>query len=275
MKKPLVCIFLFVMIVNIPLSAQDVTPGNHTHNFDTYWKDFKSTPAGLFSLERYESWEIFGYAGLATLFYVSTDMEMHEEFGLERENKPIGIPRALEHIGNMYDKPGPIYFTAGLTGLMYGSGWVFNDDKLLETTNMMIESLVISSIFTTALKVMIGRARPFVNDDPHNFKPFNFKFNNRYMSMPSGHTSSIFAMMTVIAKQYDSWYVKIPAYTFATSVAVQRMNDKKHWASDLLIGGTLGYLVAELVVNRHIYQSDNLSVRPVLNKDGLGIAVFF
>ena len=84
MKKPLVCIFLFVMIVNIPLSAQDVTPGNHTHNFDTYWKDFKSTPAGLFSLERYESWEIFGYAGLATLFYVSTDMEMHEEFGLER-----------------------------------------------------------------------------------------------------------------------------------------------------------------------------------------------
>ena len=82
-------------------------------------------------------------------------------------------------------------------------------------------------------------------------------------------------MMTVIAKQYDPWYIKIPAYTFATSVAVQRMNKRKHWLSDLLIGGTIGHLVADSVVKRNLYSSQNLTVQPVFNHNGVGIAFQF
>ena len=95
------------------------------------------------------------------------------------------------------------------------------------------------------------------------------------MSMPSGHTSSIFAMMTVLAKQYTKWYIKIPAYTFAFSVAFQRMNSMKHWGSDLILGGTLGYLIGSAIYNRYRSKEESFFILPVINDKSIGLAVHF
>jgi len=275
MVRPFLQLSFLIVVFNFTLFAQNVQPKDQTEDLNNYWDDFKLASNSVFSLEKYGSWEVLGFSGLATLFYLSTDMELHEEYGLERENKPLGLPRVMEKIGNIYDRPGPFYFTLGLSSIMYGSGKIFEDEKLVQTTHLLLKSVIISSIFTVALKTLIGRARPHVKNDPHIFKPFNYKFDSAYLSMPSGHTSTVFAMMTVIAHQYDSWYVKIPAYTFATSVAVQRMNDKKHWISDLLIGGTLGYLVGDTIVNRSLYGSQKLSIKPLLDSRGLGLSFNF
>jgi len=275
MKKIPILFFLLIFAFSVTSQAQVKLSDGRNKNLQGYWNDFKRTSSSAFSLERYNPWEILGYAGLTSLFIFGSDMEMHEEYGMERENGPLGITKALADVGNVYDKPGPFYFTMSFAGALYASANFFNDQKLLQTTNLMAQSLIITSVFTTALKVIIGRARPHVNNKPHTFRPFNFKFDPDYMSMPSGHTSSIFTMMTVIAKQYDFWYIKIPAYTFATSVAVQRMNDRKHWLSDLLIGGTIGYLIADSVVKRNLYSSENLSVQPVFNSNGVGLAFQF
>ena len=273
MKKAFYCLLIFVF--SFTAHAQIQLSDNQYKDLQDYWNDFKHTSSSVFSLDKYNPWEILGYAGLTTVFIFGSDMEMHEEFGMERENGPLGITKALGDVGNLYDKPGPFYFTMSFAGALYASANFFNNQKLLQTTNLMAQSLIITSVFTTALKVIIGRARPHVNNEPHTFRPFNFKFDPDYMSMPSGHTSSIFAMMTVIAKQYESWYVKIPAYTFATSVAVQRMNARKHWLSDLLIGGTIGYLIADAVVKRNLYSSQSLSIQPVFGSNGVGLAFQF
>lgn len=276
------CKYVLVLIIIVAYShsiqAQSVNlerPVNTGNSFHSYWNDFKYICTNTFSPATYKNWKLLTYTGLTTLFLLSSDMEFHEEYGLEKEYSPIGLPNRLGNIGLIYDKPGTLYFTLGLAGTLYGTGKILNDYKLQKTTGLMARSLIITGIVTTALKVIIGRARPYVENDPHQFKPFNFKFDSDYMSMPSGHTSSIFAMITVIAKQYDSWYIKIPAYTFAVSVAFHRMNSSKHWGSDLLIGGTLGYLIGSDVVNRHKLREDSLIVQPIINGQGVGLAIQF
>jgi len=275
MKISLNLFFLFVFITKTSVWTQPLTMNVLSDKNNNYWDDFKLTTSTVFSTEQYEPWQIYGYAGLAALFYLSTDLELHEEYGLEKENKPMGLPRFMGKIGNIYDRPGPLYFAISLTGLTYFSAKILNDRKLLQTTGMMVKSLLVTSLFTVVLKGMIGRARPHVKNDPHLFKPFNYKFDANYMSMPSGHTSTVFALMTIIAKQYDTWYIKIPAYTFASSVAVQRMNNKKHWISDLLIGATLGYLVADTIVKLDSSVDQKLSVRPVIDGHGFGLSIYF
>ena len=184
------------------------------------------------------------------------------------------IPRLLGKVGDIYDKPRPIYAPLIVASTLYGLGKVLDNPKMVETTNLMAQSMIITGIFTTTFKIIIGRARPYANSGPHDYRPFSFE--SKYMSMPSGHTSSAFALMTVIAKQYDSWYIKIPAYTFAVCVGFQRMNANKHWGSDLIIGGTLGYIIGTAVTNRYKNKGgDHTTVQPAISQNGIGLIVTF
>ncbi|MBE9510667.1 MAG: phosphatase PAP2 family protein [Bacteroidetes bacterium] len=237
--------------------------------------DFKYITSHSFSSAQYPDWKLLAYTGLTMVFILSYDTEYHEDYGVEKEYDLMGLPRVFGNIGTLYDRPGPLFFSMGLTGALYGGGTVFRDHKLQQTAVMMVQSFIITGIFTMALKALIGRARPYVANDPYLFKPFNFNFDSNFMSMPSGHTSSIFALMTVLGKQYDSWYVRIPAYTFALSVALQRMNTSKHWGSDLLIGGAIGYLVGSAVVKRNSHTVGSLDIQPVVNGQGVGLTIQF
>lgn len=269
-----VCIFISFQLCFA--QEEQNFPQNKEYNFVSgSWDNFKTTSSSAFSLKKHKNWEILAYIGLTAHFLFGTDFELQEDFIIEKQKKSLAIPRILGKIGKTFDKPGPIYTTIGLAGILYGTGKIFNDRKMVETTYLLTESLIITGIYTTALKVIIGRERPYTRKGPHSFHPFNFKFDSKYMSMPSGHTSSAFALMTVIAKQYNSWYVKIPAYTFAVSVAVQRMNADKHWASDLIIGGTLGYLIGSTVVKRHKDNRTGYTLQPTLSRNGIGLVVNF
>ena len=237
------------------------------------WNDTKFTGRDTFYPEKNQSWKLLAYTGFAAMLYFGSDLEIREEYGMEKKYNPIGIPKYFGEIGSIYDKPGTLYFTAGLVGTLYGSGKIFDDYKLQETTVLMVKSLIITGLVTSALKVVIGRERPYVNGDPYEFKPFSF--DPEYMSMPSGHSSSIFAMMTVLAKQYDEWYIKIPAYAFAAAVTAQRINTDKHWSSDVLIGGTIGYLVGSSIVKRYQYKNQYIDVQPTVSSKGIGLNIQF
>jgi membrane-associated phospholipid phosphatase len=58
--------------------------------------------------------------------------------------------------------------------------------------------------------------------------------------MPSGHALKAFATMTVVVKRYPHWWVQLPAYSIACGVAVQRIDSRNHWVSDVVLGGTIG-----------------------------------
>jgi len=67
---------------------------------------------------------------------------------------------------------------------------------------------------------------------------------------PSGHTSSSFTVASVLHEFYGL-KVGIPAYAVAGLVGWRMMDDGDHWASDVLFGATLGWVVGHTVARNH------------------------
>jgi membrane-associated phospholipid phosphatase len=116
-----------------------------------------------------------------------------------------------------------------------GSSYLLNDSRLKRTSWDAVKSLVVASIVAEAFKTSAGRARPFMNEGPHSFHPFNGA--DYYKSLPSGHATVAFAIFTPYAETYSRWLYLVPA-----SVAYSRMYKNKHWFSDVVVGGGLGFL---------------------------------
>ena len=95
-----------------------------------------------------------------------------------------------------------------------------------------LHAFLISAGYTTLLKEVIHRERPNGEDD---------------LSFPSGHASNAFTL-AVVAERHYGWKAGLPAYTLASLVAVSRLQRNKHYLSDVMAGGTLGYIVGRTVV---------------------------
>jgi membrane-associated phospholipid phosphatase len=98
---------------------------------------------------------------------------------------------------------------------------------------------------SSSLKYTIGRTRPPFAGDPDQFRPFSGS-----NSFPSGHTATAFAIATAIADETDDGWSDYLLYGAATLTAVSRINDDRHWASDVLIGGLIGHLSAKWVTKQ-------------------------
>ena len=58
--------------------------------------------------------------------------------------------------------------------------------------------------------------------------------------MPSGHTSAAFYSATSLSILYPKWYVIVPSYLWASSVAWARMYEGVHYPSDVFVGAVVG-----------------------------------
>jgi hypothetical protein len=136
-------------------------------------------------------------------------------------------------------------------------GWSAHSPKEKETFLMVTEALATSATWTGLLKVGCGRERPSQREAPEGdwtgpFGIFSNEANKRgkqFMSFPSGHSSAIWSVATVLAHQYPRHYI-VPAlsYSIATAVAYSRMVVDAHWFSDIVVGSGLGYLCARQVL---------------------------
>lgn len=160
-------------------------------------------------------------------------------------------------------------------GVFYLYSHIFEDKKLKKTALIGLESFVVSGIFVTAIKFTGHRHRPSAGD------PYNTwdgpGFSTSHLSFPSGHSSSAFAIATVIASEYEDKVLVPPlAYGIATLTALSRINDNDHWASDVFFGSAIGYFTAKAIVNLHNNKKDkNLIILPVTNDRYTAILVSY
>ena len=113
----------------------------------------------------------------------------------------------------------------------------------------MSRALLASTAVVWLGKVIVGRARPYVGEGAYSFQPFSFSDSN-WNSFPSGHTASAFAAASVLSHWADNTFVSVFMYSSATLTAYARMYEGKHWLSDVLVGGALGYLAGRWSINR-------------------------
>ena len=119
-----------------------------------------------------------------------------------------------------------------------------------------IEATLLAAGLTEGLKVAIRRERPQQVDgqQSHTF------------SFPSGHAMTTFAAATVL-QQHLGYRAAIPTYTVASYVAISRLHDNRHYASDVAFGAAMGIVVGRSVT----FHGRNFYASPMWLPDGGGI----
>ena len=68
--------------------------------------------------------------------------------------------------------------------------------------------------------------------------------------MPSGHAAMSFALATSLADEIHRPWATVGLYGMATAVGWSRINDNRHWLSDVAAGALIGITSSKLVTGR-------------------------
>ncbi|MBE0460808.1 MAG: phosphatase PAP2 family protein [Candidatus Aminicenantes bacterium] len=202
--------------------------------FGNDWADIITSPKGWGKSDFLNLSIIAGGGALFAIF----DKDINHTFIENRSNESEDISHFVSNIGHGA-------FLGSFIASLYASGEIFQNHSLRKTALLSLESWMISGAIVTTMKFLIGRQRPKENEMAFFFKPLSFK--SSLHSFPSGHASSVFAVAAVVAGQSDKFYVDLVSYTLASLVAISRVHDSKHWASDVFIGSAIGYFIGKKI----------------------------
>jgi membrane-associated phospholipid phosphatase len=132
---------------------------------------------------------------------------------------------------------------AGVLGF-YSVGRLESNHHLRETGVLAGEAMLNSVLVDEVLKYSFGRERPLEGDRKGHF------FRDG-VSFPSEHSQLAWSFASVLASEYPGWLTKTLAYSGASTVSIARVTGKKHFTSDVFVGGALGYLTGKYVYKAH------------------------
>jgi membrane-associated phospholipid phosphatase len=117
----------------------------------------------------------------------------------------------------------------------FAIGLKTHNNKYIRMGFENLAGFVINGVVTYGLKTIINRPRPYVS------YPFLTPLGSEQSkSFPSGHTSLSFYEATNLSLNCKKWYVVVPSYLWASSVAYSRMHKGVHYPSDVLVGALVG-----------------------------------
>lgn len=136
-------------------------------------------------------------------------------------------------------------YLGGFLAGLFAVGQLSGKDGLRKTAWLGLESFIASSVFSSVLKLAVGRARPGAEEGSHSFHPFSRR--SSWTSLPSGHSTGVWSVATVVADRTDNGFVDAACYGIAALTSLSRIHEDKHWASDVLIGSAIGYFTAKKI----------------------------
>jgi membrane-associated phospholipid phosphatase len=164
---------------------------------------------------------------------------------------------------------GEAYSTFGAAGLLFLGGAVFKSDRERHAGQHAVEAMADAVVVVELLKLATGRQRPLVGTGQGLF----FKGGN---SFPSGHSILAWSLASELGGEYENPAIRVSVFAYATVVAVSRFTGRNHFASDVFVGSSLGYLIGHFVSGEHRpRRPGSLEVSPLLSRRTAGIAVSF
>jgi len=176
---------------------------------------------------------VLAVGGLSLLMLVDEPAQRH--FQAQRSASSDDLASTLRHFGQ------PEVFGTVTVGLVAG-GLLSRNDEVTRAGGRLAATLFLAAGATTAAKYMTGRLRPLESTDADVFDPFSG--NDAF---PSGHTTVAFAMATALSDDIHRTWASIGLYSLAAGVGWSRLNDNKHWLSDVAGGALVGITSAKLV----------------------------
>lgn len=145
----------------------------------------------------------------------------------------------LEPVGRQGTMNKYIFGTA-LISYLVGFEW------LSKMSAEVLESYLIAGPPKVIVNKVTGRPRPL-----EGYKSTHWDFFEPGQSFFSGHSSHAFQIARVMDENIHFVPLDILLYVGAASVAIQRVDSRWHWASDVWIGSAYGFAVADALVGRH------------------------
>jgi len=118
-------------------------------------------------------------------------------------------------------------------------GLAGHDNELLRDAAVMAVGTAVSYGITAGLKYAVKRDRPYITYPDDIANKTGHDYNDSY-SFPSGHSTTAFATATALTLDFPKWYVIVPSYAYAGTVAYSRMHLGVHYPSDVLTGALIG-----------------------------------
>jgi membrane-associated phospholipid phosphatase len=238
-----------------PVAYNDITKLTGREYFILLGSNLKQGFTKPFHMTR-RDWGIFGKFAVVAVAVGFGDEAIQRE-GLKLRNRNPFIKntgRYISQAGGTNE-----LFTLAAFGAY---GVIVKSEKVKTTTLLATQAYITGAAIEAVIKTLAGRTRP--NFYPAGKEPepkFTGPFGNTSRdavgnksnsSFPSGHTTVAFAAATVFAKEYaNKPIIPIIAYSGATLIGLSRITENKHWATDILCGAGLGYLVGRQVVNNY------------------------
>lgn len=169
-----------------------------------------------------------------------------------------GLIAADRHIANLLENSrgqirwggrisniGASYTLIPIVAGYYGYGVWRDHAKAREIGVLGTETLLDGLIVAGILKEATRRNRP----DERN--PGDFWGGGT--SFPSGHTIQMFSIASLVAHEYKhKKIVQVAAYSLAGIVSASRITAQKHFASDVVAGGAMGWFIGRYVYQTHM-----------------------
>jgi len=212
---------------------------------DALWNEVKrygsDTAALVVAPFHWGSDDLWKAAGSAAMIggAFASDRAVYDAFARNRSGFTDGVSKYTTWFGAR----GGIYVALGLLG----TGLAFGSADVRDMGRDALEASIIAGAFTNwVIKPTAGRWRPSESDGDTIFDPFS-----SHTSFTSGHATQAFAVASVVAMRSPGWVIPTVAYGLAFVVACDRINDRAHFASDVVTGALFATATGRFLVRRH------------------------
>lgn len=207
-------------------------------------------------------------AGLAlTSTYLISTHDKSIQTKIYTEHKFINAKSA-----DIFNPLGEGYPGIAISAAFYSYGYLYENSKSKLIGFEILQSMAYTAAIITVTKIAFGRTRPYASDDNGKFNAFALKSDN--WSFPSGHTSDAFAVLSVLSAHTDNYLYKALIIAPGIFTAGSRIYSNKHWASDVFLGGLIGYYVGNYIVNSH-NRNETKTQLSIIGTNGPGLYLTF
>lgn len=213
------------------------------------WEHVGDTLAGIYS------WPNIMYhvgaVALTPLLAHTADLPVQEYFQIH--NPLGGVPT-----GEVAYNTG-IIAPIGIPGGLYFGGMLAGKAEIATAGAAAIQAGVVQLVVVSSLKWITDRAGPFPDGNPQKRRftpkyfrnsadPTDFDFNpfklNEGLRWPSGHTASMFALVSSLVAFYpDEVWIAALGYPIAVGVGLGMIEGDYHWFSDIVAGALIGHVI--------------------------------
>ncbi len=180
---------------------------------------------------------------------------------------------------------GDVLVHAGLWGTMAGVlawGLLKDDARAVQLVSLTIEAFAVTQAFHLTFKLLLGREGPRNGEGLGRVFGPTASLKLFPAGTPSGHVSSLYAMMGVATAYLDNLPLTLALHAFGLVFATTIVTDDYHFLSDVIWGAAMGYAIGQWVVHHRASRNGApaksgplFMVVPMLSPQGTGLAAGF